>query len=100
MSARRDKTLLPLKDAAQGSECTAAILSAGMNWGIRTSVGFLYDRRRVNVAASRCEMKIVMDEVSLVSAWQVIDAARFLRDDGKFLVSGDNQQLEGFSYIQ
>ena len=41
-------------DYAQGSEFEGAIISAARNRYQRTNISFLHDRRRVNVAFSRC----------------------------------------------
>ena len=55
-----DKSESILIDAAQGSQVEGAILSAGRTWCSPESVGFLKDRRRVNVAFSRCEKKLII----------------------------------------
>ena len=47
-------------DGAQGSEYDGVILSAGRNWSSWKSVGFLKDRRRVNVAMSRAKQKLII----------------------------------------
>ena len=47
-------------DSAQGSDFQGAILSAGRNWCTQRSLGFLHDRRRINVAFSRCKKKLII----------------------------------------